>query len=110
MFGIPVLGPTYVFCDNASVVKNASQPDSTLNKKHHQICYHRCRESSARGMVIFGKEDGETNLSDILTKLLETVRRRKVTNVIYQKGNDLLEMSGRHTESVPSNPFMFLQQ
>ena len=30
MFGVPLEGPTNVFCDNEAVFKNASQPDSTL--------------------------------------------------------------------------------
>ena len=29
MFGVPLEGPTNVFCDNEVVFKNASQPDST---------------------------------------------------------------------------------
>ena len=34
MFGVPLEGPTNIFCDNESVFKNASIPDSTLKKKH----------------------------------------------------------------------------
>ena len=37
MFGVPLEGPTNVFCDNEAVFKNASQPDSTLKKKHISI-------------------------------------------------------------------------
>jgi hypothetical protein len=33
-FGVPIDGPTNVFCDNAAVVNNASLPESTLTKKH----------------------------------------------------------------------------
>ena len=40
MFGVPLEGPTNIFCDNESVFKNASIPDSTLKKKHTSICYH----------------------------------------------------------------------
>ena len=32
--GVPVEGPTVVFCDNESVVKNASVPHSQLKKRH----------------------------------------------------------------------------
>ena len=45
MFGIPIEGPTNVFCDNETVLKNTSNPDSTLKKKHTSICYHRAREA-----------------------------------------------------------------
>ena len=44
MFGIPIVGPSNVFCDNESVYKNASFADSQLKKKHQSICFHRVRE------------------------------------------------------------------
>ena len=47
MFGIPLEGPSNMFCDNEAVYKNASQPDSTLSKKQHSIAYHFCREKVA---------------------------------------------------------------
>jgi hypothetical protein len=41
MFGVPIDGPTNVFCDNTAVCKNMRRPQSTLTKKHHSIAYHR---------------------------------------------------------------------
>jgi hypothetical protein len=41
MFGVPLIGPADVFCDNESVVNNVTTPESTLTKKHNAICYHR---------------------------------------------------------------------
>jgi hypothetical protein len=35
MFGIPIEGPTDVFCDNEAVTKKCGTPESTLKKKHH---------------------------------------------------------------------------
>ena len=40
MFGVPIEGPANVFCDNRGVVKNASVPESVLQKKHNAINYH----------------------------------------------------------------------
>ena len=40
MMGIPIDGPTNMFCDNAAVVRNSTMPESTLKKKHVAICYH----------------------------------------------------------------------
>jgi hypothetical protein len=40
MFGVPIDGPTTIFCDNEAVYKNASLPESTLKKKHHSSAYH----------------------------------------------------------------------
>jgi hypothetical protein len=70
MMGIPLDGPTSLFCDNESVVKNSTAPESTLKKRHTAICYHRTREACAAGFIRIAHEDGETNLADILTKLM----------------------------------------
>ena len=70
MMGIPIDGPANVFCDNDSVVKSSSTPESTLKKKHLSICYHKCRESQASGAVRVAWEQGTTNLADLLTKIL----------------------------------------
>ncbi len=61
-FGIPLSGPTNVYCDNNLVVKNVSIPESMLLKKHNAINYHIIRESVAAGMIRVGKEDAETNM------------------------------------------------
>ena len=34
MFGVPVDGPTDMFCDNKSVYKSSSMPESVLRKNH----------------------------------------------------------------------------
>ena len=74
MFGVPLEGPTNIFCDNELVFKNASIPDSTLKKKHTSICYHRSREAVAAGTVQIAKEGTTTNLSDLFTKPLPEPR------------------------------------
>jgi hypothetical protein len=70
MFGVPIEGPANVFCDNRGVVKNVSILESTLMKKHNVINYHAVREAMAAGILRVGKEDRETNLADLLTKVL----------------------------------------
>ena len=75
MFGVPLEGPTNIFCDNESVFKNESIPDSTLKKKHTSICYHRSKEAVAAGMVRIAKEGTTTNLSDLFTEQLPEPRR-----------------------------------
>lgn len=67
--GVPLAGPTNVFCDNQGVVKNTSIPESTLSKKHNSINYHVIRESVAAGIMRVGKEDTKTNIADAATKL-----------------------------------------
>ena len=75
MFGVPIDGPADVFCDNRGVVKNVSIPESTLMKKHNSINYHTVQEAAAAGILRVGKEDGETNLADLLTKVLNGEKR-----------------------------------
>ena len=75
MFGIPIEGPTNVFCDNEAVFKNTTIPESTLKKKHNSICYHRCHEAVAARVMRVAKEGTLTNLADLFTKpLVQSVR------------------------------------
>ena len=52
MFGVPIDGPTNVLCDNESVVKNSSNVDSRLYKKHVSIACHAVRWAVAAGVQI----------------------------------------------------------
>jgi hypothetical protein len=70
MMGIPIDGPTNVFCDNQAVVRNTTAPESMLKKKRLAINYHRVREAVAAETIRTTKEGTKTNLSDILTKCL----------------------------------------
>ena len=82
MMGVQVDGPTNVFYDNAAVVMNTTKPESTPKKKHNAIAYHRVREAQAAGVVWIAKEDGETNLADVLTKSLPWPRLRTMMSFI----------------------------
>ena len=52
MFGIPIMEghATNVFCDDEGVVKNTTNVDSTLNKKHSSVAYHFTRWCVAAGV------------------------------------------------------------
>ena len=82
MMGVEVAGPTNVFCDNESVVMNATQPELTLKKKHNAIAYHRVREAQAAQIIRVAKEDGLSNLADILTKIVPGPRLRELCGYI----------------------------
>ena len=77
-FGIPIDGPTNLFCDNNAVVKNVSLPESTLSKKHNAINFHIIRESVAAKIIRVGKEDTTTNIADVFTKLVPFTRKREL--------------------------------
>ena len=66
---------SYPIYDNEAVYKNASMPESHLRKKHHSISYNMSREGVASGTCRIAKEDTETNLSDLFTKVLPLPRR-----------------------------------
>jgi hypothetical protein len=84
MFGIPVQGPANVYCDNGGVVVNCTKPESTLKKKHNAIAYHRVREAAAQGTIRIAKEDGRTNLADILTKIVPGPRMKALLyHILY---------------------------
>jgi hypothetical protein len=68
MMGIPVDGPTYIYCDNNSVIINSSSPSSTLKKKSNLVAYHCVRESVTADEQQVTYESTHTNLADLLTK------------------------------------------
>ena len=50
-------------------------PESVLKKKHHSISYHACCEAVAAGIVQIAKEGTTTNLGDLFTKAMTSLRR-----------------------------------
>ena len=75
VFGVPIDGSTDIFYENEALYKNASTPESQIRKKHHSISYHMSREAVASGACIMVKEDTETNLPYLFTKVLPRPRR-----------------------------------
>ena len=75
MFGVPIEAPASMYCDNEAVYKNVAIPSSVLNKKMHSVSYHYCREAVASGTCRIAKENTETNLADLFTKVLPRAKR-----------------------------------
>ena len=69
--GVPIIGPTFMFGDNQSVVTSATIPTSSLNKRHNALAFHRVRESIAAKIISYLHIKGEDNPADILTKNLQ---------------------------------------
>ena len=80
MLGVPIDISTDMFCDNEAVYKNASIPESQIWKKHHSIAYHMSREYVAIVATQIAKEDTETNLAYLFTKVLPRPRRELLLN------------------------------
>jgi hypothetical protein len=84
MLGIPIEGPTNVFCDNQSVITNSTVPDSVLRKKHNAIAYHRVREAVAAEVIRIAYVHSKSNNADILTKPLSGANlRAMITNILW---------------------------
>jgi hypothetical protein len=82
MFGVLIDGPANVFCDNQGVVYHTLIPESTLNKKHNAINYHIVWEAVAAKILRVMKEETETNLVDLLTKVLPQEQWKQLLNSI----------------------------
>jgi hypothetical protein len=78
MFGIPIEGQTNVYCDINSVVTNTQVPESTLRHKHNSIPYHHVREAAAANTIRVTKESHESNIADMLTKPVSSIRLRNL--------------------------------
>jgi hypothetical protein len=85
MMGVPISGPSYIYGDNMSVVKNTTKPESTLNKKSNQLCYHAVRESVAMGESLVTHISTHSNSADLATKIIPggLKRSRMVDSLIY---------------------------
>ena len=66
--GVNLVGPLYLFGDNASVATSGSIPHSRLSKRHQALSYHYVREAVASKMVRFHHIGGDMNPADILSK------------------------------------------
>ena len=89
--GIQILGPTYVYGDNQSVLYNTTIPESTLKKKSQSLCYHFVREGVARNEWRTGYVKSLDNPADLLTKPLTATKRahllRSILHHIYDDEN-----------------------
>jgi hypothetical protein len=70
MMGVTLIGPTFVYGENMSVVHNTQMPESVLKKKSNSICYHTVRESAAMGESIIGHVPSFDIPADIFTKFV----------------------------------------
>ena len=100
-----------MFFDNEDVYKSASTTESTLKKKNVIICYHNYREAVAVRLAWIDKEVVDTNLADLITKMLFQIRRESLLDkftqwfilevVLYERlGSGFLPKKGFITSSL----------
>ncbi len=73
-----------MFCDNMSVVMNATFPESSLKKKHGSVAYAKIRAAISAGIVLIYYESSETNVADLLTKVLSYSRRTELIRSVLE--------------------------
>ena len=78
MFGIAIDAPANILNDNISVVKNSSNLESTLNKKHSLVAYHLVRWNIVAEVIKVGWIKTLLNLADALRKRLLVIQRDKL--------------------------------
>ena len=66
--GVPIIGPSYMFGDNKSVVNSSMLFCSKLHKRHTALSFHRVRESIAANICRFYHIKGTLNPADVLSK------------------------------------------
>jgi hypothetical protein len=70
MMGVQINGPSYIYGDNMSVIRNTQWPELTLKKKSNSVCYHVVCESVAMGEALNGHISTHDNPADICTKII----------------------------------------
>ena len=70
--GVNVSKPTPIWVDNMSVVLNATNPGSSLNKKAIALSYHFVREHQAQSVISIRKIHTTDNYADPFTKALDS--------------------------------------
>lgn len=75
MLGVLVFSSARIFCDNQSVVKTSTFPDSLLKKRHCSMAYHKVCETLTYGKCLVYFEWSKTNLADLFTSVLSLDKR-----------------------------------
>ena len=70
MLGVPIESAAIMYGDNQSSQISCSIPSSQLKKKHNAVSYHKIREATAAGIVLYAWIRTFYNLADVLTKAL----------------------------------------
>ena len=76
MMGIMVIGATYIYGDNQSVLVNSAIPTSVLKKKSSSIAYHFVREGVAADEWRVKYIPSNNKIADLFTKSSKNGEKR----------------------------------
>ena len=82
LFGVPIDGPCNIFCDNDAVVRTDMRVETTLKKNDLSIAFHKTREVVVCGIILVLFERSGSKLSDLFTKVLATIDRKRIMSYI----------------------------
>ena len=66
--GVRIIGSSYMFGDNKSVVLISMNFTTKLHKRHNALSFHQVRESIAAGIFRFHYRPGKLNRANVLSK------------------------------------------
>jgi hypothetical protein len=89
MLGVPIDGPTPMYCDNMAVVLNTTVPLSQLKKNHNAIAYHRFREAIVARMIALSHIPSTDNIADVLTKALPVYAYQRLLSPVLFRNSFL---------------------
>ena len=98
MMGVQISGPTDVYGDNMSVIKNTERPGSTLKKKSNSICYHASRELVAMDESRMAHISTNESPADIASKIVGGGRKR--TYLVGKLMHDIKDDRDEHLASI----------
>ena len=76
MIGVRIIGPTYIYGDNMSVIHDTQHPELTLRKKSNSICYHAVRGLVAMVESLTGHTPAAENCADLATNIIPGGKKR----------------------------------
>ena len=90
MFSVPINSPARIFYDNKSVVMNTSFATSVLKKKHCAVAHGKVKSAIACGIALVYYKKSNSNIADLLTKVLPYLKREKLVRCIMDKAINVL--------------------
>lgn len=89
--GVPLIGPTFMFGDNQTVVNGCIDITSHIYKRHILLSYHRVRESITSNIIVFNHIPGSSNPVDIKSKSWGYQQVWKmIKTILFWEGDTLL--------------------
>lgn len=96
-FGIPITGPTDMYCDNNTVMQNMSIPESTLANKHSAINYLIIQEAfAAKSKLHKRKIRLQANIDVIPFNPPDPDKLNKLKEKMFDLDNKILQAEYEH--------------